>query len=687
MGRKKTDEQHGYGRLLDAWSAPREAGEPVAVLATSFTFSPAFFEEQCVGRFLRLDSDPSDGSAYLIEREEKLAQTECVAAIVDRQHCRGARNLRWDLLAAHVPGAVLHAKVALMHWSRRVRLLVTSANLTDDGYRRNLEVFGVVDFYAASPAPRAVLEKAVEFLRDVARYAQRGDEPGPALRRWHAALDRIGRVPEDWGRTWKKRIRGGWGVAFVGVTPGGADALRQLEDLWEALAPPERACVVSPFFDPPEAPNEPARRLWKLLKQRGEASVTWGVTAEDVPGEPTVLVHAPRSLLEAQPRTRAGVSSEIQRIDLPAHRPLHAKTIWLEHDHRASYMIGSSNFTSAGLGLGSRPNVEANLVYLVRRKQGKRGYSRLRASLPPMKLITKNVEIRFQPKPDEDAAEDVAAPALPDGFGEAVFDVQAGRRGEVTLTLRAPLPTGWSVLREDEDTVVLDEARWKAEGEPARVRVAWNPDHPPSGFRVQWTDSGGFAWWPVQVASAQALPPPSELKELSLEDLVEVLTSALPPHVILSRRKKTRGAGDGSDDRGDEVDPHKRVDASGFLLQRTRRVSWALAALRERLERPAVSEAALHWRLHGPLGVTALAEALQREAHSEEEAAFLLAELALELGRVRPRTTTGGVPVRRVHHALKQLIAELQARIETYGAGKDGPLWKYVHDVFAEVGT
>ena len=307
MGRKKNDEQPGYGRPLDAWSAPREAGEPVAVLATSFTFSPAFFEEQCLARFLRLDSDPSDGSAYLIEREEKLAQTECVAAIVDRQHCRGARNLRWDLLAAHVPGAVLHAKVALMHWSQRVRLLVTSANLTEDGYRRNLEVFGVVDFYAASPAPRAVLEQAVGFLREVAHYAQRGDEPGPALRRWHAALDRIAAVPEDWGRPWKKRIRGGWGVAFVGVMPGRADALQQLEALWEGLRPPERACVVSPFFDPPEAPNEPARRLWKLLKQRGEASVTWGVTAEDVPGEPTVLVHAPRSLIEAQPQTRAGV--------------------------------------------------------------------------------------------------------------------------------------------------------------------------------------------------------------------------------------------------------------------------------------------------------------------------------------------------------------------------------------------
>ncbi len=683
MGRNKSDEQPGYGKLLDAWSPPADAGEPIAVLATSFTFSAPFFEEHCVARFLRLESDPSDGSAYLIEREEKLAQTECVAAMVDRQHCRGTRNLRWDLLPAHVPGAVLHAKVALMHWSRRVRLLVTSANLTEDGYRRNLEVFGVVDFYPGSPAPRAVLEQAVGFLRDAARYAQRGDAAGPALRRWHAALDRISRVPEDWGRAWKRRVRDGWGVTFVGVAPGRDDALQQLDALWEGLPPPEWACVVSPFFDPPEAPNEPARRLWTLLRQKGEASVTWGVTAEDVPGEPAVFVHAPQSLIDAEPQSRASVWSVVARVELPAHRPLHAKAIWLEHDRRATYMIGSSNFTSAGLGLASRPNVEANLVYSVRRKQGKRAFGRLWASVPPMKAIAEDVEIRFKPKPDDDSIEDLTQPPLPDAFGEAVFDRDQDGRAVVTLTFRPPLPAGWCVLREDEDVVVLDELRWQRDGSPRRVRLGWQPERPPAGFRVRWAGSDGDAWWPVQVASAQVLPPPVELQALSLEDLLEVLTSALPPHRVLAGGGKRKGDQDSHSD-GDEVDPHKRVDVSGFLLQRTRRVSWALVALRARLERPAVSEAVLRWRLRGPLGPLALADALRREARSDEEAAFLLAELALELGRVQPRGAPGCVPVQRVQEELRQVIRELRERIDR-DTQRDDPLWQYVQEAFAEV--
>jgi len=687
MGSRTRDVPPGYGKLLDAWTPPQDAGDPVAVLATSFTFAPAFFEEECLARFLRLQSDPQeDGAAYLIEREEKLAQTQCVAVMVDRQHCRGSRNLRWDLLPAHVPGAVLHAKVALLFWSRRLRLIVTSANLTEDGYRRNLEVFGVVDFHAGSPAPRAVLEAAIGFLRDVTQYARRDEgEPGPALRRWQAVLDRMARVPDDWSRDWKKRVRHGWGVAFVGVGPGRLDALSQLEQAWGVPRPPEVAHVVSPFFDPPDATNEPARRLWALLRQRGPAEVTWAVTAEDIPGEPAVFVHAPQSLLEAQPKSRAAVATHIERVELPANRPLHAKAIWIEHDHRAAYMIGSSNFTSPGLGLGPRPNVEANLVYLVRRGVGRRGYGRLRDTLPPSRPIEPEIEIRWQPRIEEHGEADVAAPALPDGFGDAVFDCEASGQGVVTLMLGPSLPAGWVVLREDADQCVLDETAWKRAGKPRRVRRTWDPQRPPSGFRVRWAGVEGFAWWPVQAKSAEVLPPPSELRALPLEMLVDVLTSALPLHKVLARHRKRKARRGSADADGVGVDPILRVDVSRFLLRRTRRVGWALAALRERLERPAVSEAALHWRLRGPVGVLALADALEREAHSDDEAAFLLCELALELSRVRPRSGPGCVPANRVRDELKRLIAELRARVSQGREPVAESLRTYVNEVFAEV--
>jgi hypothetical protein len=112
MGKRKRDIKPGYAKILNAWSAPDTAGDPVGCVATSFTFSPVFFEEECLGRFLRLETDPvEDGPLYLVEREEKLSQVACAAALVDQHHCQGSRSLRWDLLSARMP------EVLPMRWT------------------------------------------------------------------------------------------------------------------------------------------------------------------------------------------------------------------------------------------------------------------------------------------------------------------------------------------------------------------------------------------------------------------------------------------------------------------------------------------------------------------------------------------------------------------------------------------
>jgi len=67
---RKNEKRHGYGKVLDAWVPPEDAGEPIGCVATTFTFSPVFFEEECLGRFLKLETDPKeDGQLYLVERE------------------------------------------------------------------------------------------------------------------------------------------------------------------------------------------------------------------------------------------------------------------------------------------------------------------------------------------------------------------------------------------------------------------------------------------------------------------------------------------------------------------------------------------------------------------------------------------------------------------------------------------
>lgn len=134
-----------YRKLLEQWQPPDHAGKPIGCLTTTFTFSTAFFEEQCLARFLNIDSDPNtDAQLYLIEREEKMAGLSGAVVLADSLHCNEARSLRWDVISARIAGGIQHAKVSLLVWQHHVRLIIASANMTEDGYCKNQEIFGVL---------------------------------------------------------------------------------------------------------------------------------------------------------------------------------------------------------------------------------------------------------------------------------------------------------------------------------------------------------------------------------------------------------------------------------------------------------------------------------------------------------------------------------------------------------------
>jgi hypothetical protein len=664
MGRKKV-EKPGYGKLLDAWDQPDNAGEPIGCIATTFTFSPTFFEEECLSRFLRLETDATeDGPAYLVEREEKLAQLACAAAVVDQHHCKGVRSLRWDLLPVRPKGGVQHAKVALLHWSHATRVIVASANLTEDGYRRNQEVFGVLDYSTESKAPAGVLRDVIEFLRQPVLGCS-GADTSPAIRRSIAFLDRVWQEAREWGEGEEQHGRSAVRVRFLPSTQGSADVITELAAAWPGGSPPSRAWVISPFFDPPEDYNRPASALWNIMRKRGETQITYCVEMDTVPGGETLFARAPTNLLTAKPN-RESASNHFWRLKLPPNRRLHAKAIWLEDDRWAAYMIGSSNFTSAGLGLRKNPNIEANLLYIVGGGRARKAYDGLCRVWPEYDDIEDAATLRFQPSLDEgtDSADD--EDVLPEAFGAASFDQKNGT-ASVTLTIKGTPPLGWVLLKESvREETCFSEVEWRRAGSPAIVDLPWADARPPSGFWVNWTGCRSSAWLPVNVASVSALPPPDELRDLPLDALIDILTSARPLHLALSAylaRRSRKDRGGTNTPSPALVDPHRRVDTTGFLLQRTRRVSMALNGIRERLERPVVSKESLDWRLRGPVGALALRNALVKEAKSDEERMFLLSELALELDRCSPRTAAGCLPVSTVRSEIRRLAGEIVSSV------------------------
>lgn len=683
---KRDNARPGHGKILEAWEPPDGAGEPIGCVATTFTFAPALFEEECLGRFLSLETMPSDGAAYLVEREEKLAQLTCAAALVDQHHARGIRSLRWDLLSARVPTAILHAKVSLLLWSRSARLIVASANLTENGYRRNHEVFGVLDYFPGSEAPLAVLADITDFLRRAVSFAAPEQaNPGPAVARWIRFLDSVSKVTRRWGTRHPPHSLAKTRVFAVTTGPKRPSAFEAVRECWPDTSSPKDAFVISPFFDPPEAPNTPARKLWNLLRQRGSASVQYEVEAsvETYPDGEGVLLHAPEALRKAQPAGRDNVETRFRRLKLEGGRPLHAKCLWIQNEQWALYQIGSSNFTTAGLGFGKAPNLEANLAFAVcHRRNAKASRSLVQAWLDSEDAPT---DARFLREPLDDS-EDAPMPGeilLPSEFGEATFACDSQHPGFVELTFQGRPPAGWRLLLEDKEEVFFSETRWRSQRGASRLRLDWRADRPPSAFRVKWSGSNGVAWWPVNARDAASLPPPSELRNLSLDTLIEILTSARPLHQVMRRwlRRRSDGAADGEPL---HLDPHKRVDTSGFLLQRTRRISWALAALRERLAQPVPSREALNWRLHGPYGVMALVNAIGHEDQLEQEKCFLLAEVAVELARVVPGHAPGCLQRRQVSAALRECVREIRSRILVKTLGKFPELKSYVKRAFKE---
>lgn len=641
--RLRTSHKPGHAYLLDTWQPPLDAGEPVGCLATSFTFDAAFFEEQCLARFAGLEAEREDENAlYLLEREERLAQLSVAAALVDHHHAAGERSLRWDLLVARPRSGRFHPKIALLRWSRRLRLVIGSANLTPDGYRSNREVFVVFDYHDDSEAPLPVLADVLGYLEAAALELA---APGAGRDRWIDFLRATRTASSSWGDDDVSRVRP------VLVRPGQKSLPAQLRQMGCFDLPVSYAEIVSPFFDEGESSGAANAFIPLLGGPRTEATLRVVVEAED---DHTIknglVVKAPASLdLAAKKTGRVALTWATIKSDAEEdHRPLHAKTLWLQNRERVLYLIGSSNFTTAGHGLTQGCNWEANVAFLSRLGSEKDIW----LGDLPTEDVDEMIPLRFQVEKDPDEPDPGADSVLPDGFGSVELEKDTLSLGFLSPTL----PAGWRACFEDGSELIADEVAWLKKGapvEPERLKIELHGRRAPSYLMVLWDGAPAPVVWPVTVSEPQALPLPAELRDLSLEQIMLVLASSKSLAKALGRKGKGDMKSAPQDD--SVTDPHERANqhTASYLLQRTRRVTGALTNLRERLERPCASPASLAWRISGPAGLHAFIKALKRESQSVDETGFLLGELAMELKRVRlEKSEDAGLPVKTIQAAL-----------------------------------
>lgn len=674
--RKKTEVSH---KLLDAWVPPEGAGDPLGCIATTFTFDPVFFEEHCLSRFLRLETDPrEDGAAYLINREEKLAVTR-VCVLVDRAHSDGAASARWDVLPVNSPSGIFHPKIALLAWHNWVRLVIGSANLTEPAHRKNQEIFGIIDFHEKGIAPLDALSRSLKFIEQILPFCPgRVNEPGPKTR-----LLAFLRYIADVSKGWETKPLSIWDSAeaepvFLAPLQGYDDSIpaRLGRIIRSHGGPALSACVLSPFFDRTNDKVYPAANdLLTAMTDRGSREIQYMVAHETLL-DGRIRLRAPKSLLEKGKKSAEICVYPVDEVIDKEQRPLHAKSVWLWNDRWHVYMIGSSNFTAAGMGVpGHRANFEANLAYVFR--EDSKIVKLMDETLPPWQdPVDDFAKVIWEPI-DEETGEETVGAVLPSSFEEALYEPNDGKE---TLVLRfgKNLPASWSVIFPGLSATVYSSEQWSTSEKPATVRLSWPHKGIPNSLEVHWTDKSDkdqTAVWPVNVTDPSQLPPPDDLRNLSLETLLEILCSGRPLYEIFSG-KKTFPNGDPQAETDNilaELDPLKRVSSETFLLQRTRRVAKAIEQLVESLSRPVVHRDVFAWRFRGPVGPCALAKAIYNESRTPGEASFLLTEIVLALRRIDTAKIAIGIDQKEIDSEIAEVIADIKAMISDRAKEGDIP--------------
>lgn len=658
-------------KLLEYWSPPDGAGMPVGCLATSFTFEADFFTQDCLSRFLSLSTLTSEGEgsesiAAILEEEERLSEAQ-VCVLIDRNTPAEKRNLRWDLLPVSVPGGLLHAKVAVLIWEHSARVIVGSANLTQAGYRRQIEIGVALDLNADSAVPRNVFEEFVAELRSLVAAA-----PGPetaAKARAVAIIDLFEQRVNEVGPSSQHQADL---LLKVASTQKGAKPLDGLADVWRG-AQPKWATVVSPFWD--SGPNPTAVEAIRSYLTGRPASDRW--TRLVVGVDPyTGTIRAPVSL----PSTG---DIEIAAFDSPGSEPrtLHAKLFLFESDTWTAAMIGSSNATAAGLGLQPRPHRELNLWFGC--PTGSKTARQLRSLVCAGDALDLADE-RCEQLPDED---EPTTPLLPDGFETCIVALRPHPLVRLTL-IPKDLPPSWEV-RLPTGEVLTSSRAWTTAGAPTVVEVGLPTPTYPAYVDVFWHESAEKmqATWTANVEDRGALPPATELSALPVDVLLAALASSRPLPVALERELRRRERTPSTAGRV-ELDPLHRFDDSGLLLQRARRYSVALWELQARLARPVSGPDALQWRLNGAVGPTALSEGIVRSFEAGEmpaaEAQFLIAELALTVAAVDWTSSVRNVERSHLRALLRTTVALLRHCAEQVDGEIDSSLAQYVESAFAK---
>ena len=667
------------GAMLDLWRPPQDAGEPIGCLTSTYTFAPGLFDEQCLARFLEIESEPNrEDLAFLLERENRLGSVYA-GVLVDYTQAGVEHSLRWDVLPVRIRGAKQHAKISLLAWARHIRIIVASANLTEPGYRRNFEVAGTVEC-SPEDGNKDLLAATIGFLRSLLRFVPAASDRPPELGRAEQFLNQAEKQVRQWEESPRRGMTTRQSLAFtLPASDPGRPAKSALEEAIGACrsrgGSPFLTIVASPFFDADEETNRVTAALCKAMARGGSREIMFCVPAAGDSKESSVpRLAAPKSLILTTRRYLEAVSVEVlPEMEDKNPRPWHAKMLGLSSGQYSALMIGSSNFTCAGMGITEKRNAEANLLTIIDLVRNSREPGELDAAWPVTKSILDPDAAEWMgTKPDEE--EQSPAPPLPAGFLCASY--RAGDKRCIVMRLDPDhLPETWWILACGNDgQELLSSLAWSNQGRSKSVEFAWSPVQPPEKLLARWIDHGqeNEAFLPLNVEDSRCLPPPPQLEKMSADDMLLILAASDPSGAFRAWAGCQQPA-IGDDDDLDtavpaDLDPLRRYDLQATYLHRIRNRARVLAQLRENLQRPVWGSQAVEWRLRGLVGIEPLADRILRELLATDgsagEGLLTLADFLIVLHEVDYQPKEGSLPKAEFERIFRPFLKGLAEKMD-----------------------
>jgi hypothetical protein len=518
--------------LID-WFRPTERdGSLIGAVFSTYGLSlsqPDFFGQDFLPTLIGLGGVRDRGYASPVTLDRALAAADVLLISDAHALTDGVRpTLRVDVLP--IGHRLQHAKVFLVHRHNRVRLIIASANLTHEGFRRQREAAVVLDFYEGGELAPTVLAEALARWQEVL-----GDIVDEQLRRILA--DAV-HCTEKWRAKPSRKDELDLHVVFGG---GPNPLWRQIVNAWPEREPILNWHICSPFWPQVDtsAANTPFEAIAKALQAKGcsFANCELEIIACAETASPNALPRFPFSIVEylrtnGFPITRGRIlparldaaQEEIPQGMAAENRDLHAKWIVLAGRETALAFVGSANFTRQGLGVlrdPSKANIEAGVIL-----KWARGSWHPKQWHPPILghvidwATCAPAELRDPPTEEEEIPDwpdfvqkiemEIHWDRLPDPDGALHVYLRAGSRADFTLSSN---PDAHQAFPQPSP----------AEADGGHVRVVISPEDLRSilirrAVEVRWSNREHRCWFPVNVLHASKVGMPSILGAKPSED-------------------------------------------------------------------------------------------------------------------------------------------------------------------------